>query len=238
MKRVSICIVILSLLSITYSVTIPAYTNKDEYLTKYGAIDWQELGSKKASERFHELRGEYLSNKYVFQDYGFTFLTLGISSLLLYRSGKFVSAPSSKMKISLVGFAAAVLTAGGYIGGLVLGFYRGAYPWWADSMAIPIVTVPFVAVVFIAWAALNLLAMNGRFEAGAPISFRQFKGSSYFYLLLLFLTALLVLLFVVAAYFWMVLPGVFWLYFYSSLWAGRNAANKSGEQGVSSGASV
>ena len=55
--------------------------------------------------------------------------------------------------------------------------------------------------------------MNGTFEAGVAISFRQIKGSNYFYLLLLIVTVLIVLLCVVEAYFWMVLPGVFWLYF-------------------------
>lgn len=238
MKRISIGIIILSVLSITYSFAISAYTNKDEYHEKYMTLDWQELGSRSASERFYELRKEYLSNKYRVQDYGFTFLILGVSSLLLFRKGKSITAPSSNAKIALVGFGAAVLTICGYVGDLFLEFYRGSYPWWADSMGIPLMGVPFIGFIFLGWAAINLLAMNGKFEPGAPISFRQIKGSNYFYLLLFVLTALIVLLCAIEAYFWMVLPGVFWLYFYSSLWAGRNTANKLSQQDAASGASA
>lgn len=227
MKRISIGIIILSLISIGYSFAISTYTNKDEYHEKYMALDWQELGSRNASEKFYELRDEYLSNKFRFQDYGFTFLILGVASLLLFRKGKSVSAPSSKAKIALVGFGAALLTTSGYVGGLFLEYYRGSYPWWADSMGIPLMGVPFFAFIFIGWAAVNLLAMNGKFEAGASISFRQIKGSNYFYLTLLVVTALIVCLCIAEAYFLMVLPGIIWLYFYASLWAGRYTANKS-----------
>jgi hypothetical protein len=227
MKRISIVIIVLSMLSIGYSFAISAYTNEDEFYEKYMALDWQELGSRNASERFYELRDEYLSNKYRFQDYGFTFLILGVASLFFFRRGTSINAPSSNEKISLLGFGAALLTTIGYIGGLFLEFYRGSYPWWADSMGIPLMGVPFFAFIFIGWAAVNLIAMNGKFEAGASISFRQIRGSNYFYLILLVVTALIVFLCIAEACFWMVLPGVIWLYFYASLWAGRYAANKS-----------
>lgn len=227
MKRISVSIIIISLLSIVYSFTISAYTNDDEYHERYMALDWQELGSQNASAKFYELRDRYLSRKYKFQDYGFTFLILGVVSLILYGKGKPVVAPSSKAKVALVGFGAAALTTCGYVGDLFLEFYRGSFPWWADSMGIPLMGVPFFAFIFIGWAALNLLAMNGKFKAGAVISFRQIEGLNYFYLLLFVVTALIVVLCAVEAYFWMVLPGVFWLYFYASLWAGRYTANKS-----------
>lgn len=236
MKRISIVIIILSLLSIGYSFAISAYTNEGEYHEKYMALDWQELGSRNASEKFYALRDQYLSNKYRLQDYGFTFLILGVALLLLFREGKPVTAPSSNAKIALVGFGAALLTTIGYIGDLFLEFYRGSYPWWADSMGIAIMGVPFLAFIFLGWAAVNLLAMNGKFEAGASISFRQIKGSNYFHLILLVVTALIVCLCMADAYFWMVLPGVVWLYFYASLWAGRYTVNKSMQPSASASA--
>lgn len=227
MKRISIGIIIFSLLSIGYSFAISAYTNENEYHEKYMEIDWQKLGSRNASERFYELRDQYLSNKYRFQDYGFTFLILGVASLLFFRKGKPVTAPSSNAKIAIVGFGAASLTTGGYVGDLFLEFFRGSYPWWADSIGIPLTGVPFLAFIFIGWSAVNMLALNGKFEAGSAISFHQIKGSNYFYLILFFITALVVFLCIADAYFWMILPGITWLYFYASLWAGRYTANKS-----------
>jgi hypothetical protein len=230
MKQISIGIIIFSLLSIGYSFLVSAYTDEDEYREKYMALDWQELGSRNASDKFYELRDEYLSPKYKIQDYGFTFLILGLATFIIFRKGRPFHAPSSNAKIALIGFVAAALTTGGYVGDLFLEFFRGSYPWWADSLGIPLMGVPLFALIFFGWAALNLLAMNGQFTAGAPISLESIRGSNYFYLILLVLTTLIVALCAIDAYFWMVLPGLFWLYFYASLWAGRYIANKSSQQ--------
>ena len=238
MKKISIAIIILSLLSITYSFFVSAYTDEEEYQQKYMAIDWQELGSRNASDQFYELRDVYLSPKYKFQDYGYTFLILGIAGFVFFRKDIPFNAPSSNAKVAAIGFGAATLTVGGYIGDLFLEFNRGSYPWWADSLGIPLMGFPVIAIIFLGWAALNLLAMNGQFRAGAPITFKHIKGSNYFYLILIFLTILIVGLCAIDAYFWMVLPGVFWLYFYGSLWAGRYTANKLSQQDAASSASA
>ncbi len=225
MKPISISIIIISILSIAYSFAVPAYTNEDKYQEMYMAIDVRELGSRIASDRFHENRDKFLTHKYLFQDYGATFLILGIASLLLFGANKPVTAPSSKLKIALVGFTAALFTVIGYVGDLFVEAFRGSFPWWADSLGIPLAGAPVLAFIFICWVILNLIAMRDPFKAGAPISFGKIRGSNYFYLLLLLATALIVMLCVAGAYFWMVLPGVLWLYFYASLWAGRYAAN-------------
>ena len=190
------------------------------------SLDWQELGSKAASKEFYELRDEYLSNKFKFQDYGFTFLILGGLSFFIFRRDKPLYSPSSKTGISMLGFGAALLTTACNVGDLFLEFYRGAYPWWADSMGIPLMGVPFLALIYLGWSALNLLGMNGNFIPGAVISFRKVKGSNYFYLFLIVVSILLTGICVAEAYFWMVLPGILWVYFYASLWAGRFTANK------------
>ncbi|WP_445359745.1 hypothetical protein ACJJIL_11515 [Microbulbifer sp. EKSA005] len=216
----------MSLLSIAYSFSIPAYTNEEEYHRKYMALDWQELGGRNASNQFYNLRNEYLSPKYRYQDYGFTFLILGIAVFTLFRKGELINAPSSKGRIALIGFCAATLTVGASVGDIFLEFYRGSYPWWADSIGIPLMSIPFLAIILFGWALLNLLAMNGKFKVGGIISFKKIKGSNYFYLFLLVITAVIVALCVAEAYFWMVLPSLLWLYFYASLWAGRYAVNK------------
>lgn len=240
MKQISISIIIFSLLSIAYSFTISAYTDEDEYRERYMALDWQELGISNASYKFYALRDEYLSPKYKVQDYGFTFLILGMATFICFRKGKFISAPSSNAKVALVGFGAAALTTGACIVDPFLEFYRGSYPWWVDSdyLGIRLKGVPALAFIFFGWAAVNLIAMNGQFIAGSQISFKRIKGSNYFYLFLLVVTLIIVALYTVVAHFWIVLPGVFWLYFYASLWAGRYTANKLSQQDAASGASA
>jgi hypothetical protein len=227
MRRVFAFVILISLMSIAYSFTVSAYIDEVEYTEKYMALDWEVLGSRNASDKFYELRSEYLTHKYSIQDYGLTFLLLGLGGLFLFKYGKFISTPSTKARISAIGFSAAILTTAAFVGDLFLEFYRGAFPWWADSLGIPLMGVPVMAVIFIAWAALNLLALSGSFTSGAAIDLSDFRGSNYFYLLLILATILVLLLCIVDGFFWLVIPGMLWLYFYMSLWAGRKAANQS-----------
>jgi hypothetical protein len=87
--------------------------------------------------------------------------------------------------------------------------------------------VPILALIVIGWSALNLLALSGNFSTGVTIDLIGFKSSNYFYLLLILVTLLVLLLCIVDGFFWLVIPGMLWVYFYLSLWAGRKAANQS-----------
>lgn len=227
MKKISSVITILSLLIICFSFTLSAYTNEEDFQEKYMAIDWQELGSRAASDEFYKLKDKYLSNKYKFQDYGFTFLIIGIAGLIVFRKGGEVYSPSSKSKVVLLGFGAAFLTVVAYVGDLFLEFFRNSYPWWADSLGIPLMGIPILAIAFFAWAALNMLALNGKFNAGVRIVLSRVKGSNYFYLTLIVLTLVVLLLCIIDGYFWLLLPSILWLYFYVSLWSGRYAASNA-----------
>lgn len=175
MKQTSIVIILVSLLSVIFSFTISAYTNEEEYNEKYWAIDRQELGSSNASAQFHKLRDEYLSYKYMLQDYALTFLILGLSAFVMLRKGNKLYAPSSNLKAALIGFSAALLTTGTYIGDLFLEYSRGAYPSWADSLGIPLIAVPFLAFILLGWAAINMLALKGKYQAGALLFPSQIK---------------------------------------------------------------
>lgn len=225
-KKISITVILLSILSILYSFTMSPYINEEEYQKGYAAINLNEIDSRTASNQFFKLRAQHLSKKYSFQNYGFTFLILGASVLFLFRKGLSVNAPSPKLKIAFVGFVAALLTVGGYIGDLFLEFYRGAFPVWADSLGIPLTGVPILTSMLLLWAALMSLTLIGKFEAGAQISFKQIRGLNYFYLLLFVISTVIVLLCVVDGFFWLVLPGILWLYFYASLWSGRSVPQK------------
>ena len=82
---------------------IPAYTNEDAYQEKYRSIDWQKTGSRAASDQFFSLRQEYLSNKYKIQDYGVTFLILGLAAFAIFKNGTPLRTPSSRPMVVLLG---------------------------------------------------------------------------------------------------------------------------------------
>ncbi|HIP47677.1 MAG TPA: hypothetical protein EYG92_01745 [Lutibacter sp.] len=190
-------------------------------------MDRIELGREESFEAFYALREKYLTNRFQYQNYGVTLLSLGIFLMFLTRKGwKNISSPNTNWKIFLLGFSAALLTTVGYIGDLFLEFARGSYPHWADSLGIPLAGVPVSFMIFFGWAAVNMLGMNGKFNAGVSISNMGYHNINWWYAILAFVTTLITSLCIYDGFFWLVLPGVLWLYFYLSIMAGRKAANK------------
>lgn len=228
MRKLSFGTVVLGILLISYSFTMSAYTNREEYKQKYFAIDRQELGSDIASARFHELRRQYLTPKYALQDHGATFLILGIVGVFLFKKGlPALIAPNSRIKIALLGLLAVILTVFGSVADLHLESFRGRYPAWADTLAIPLFTIIFITPILCGWVIINLLGASGTFVAGARIDLSHLKGSNYWFLTLMLITSLYILLCIVNGYPLMLLPSLLWLYFYTSIWVGRKAADKS-----------
>ncbi|MFK5895118.1 MAG: hypothetical protein QM504_18040 [Pseudomonadota bacterium] len=173
------------------------------------------------------MRDKYLTNKYRYQDYGVTFIILGVFIAVLMRSGwSGFSAPNAKWKISLLGYSAGILTGAGYIGDLFLESFRGSYPHWADSLGIPLMGVPIITFIFIGWAAIHMLGMSGKFESGVTISNMGLNGLNLWFSFVAVITALIVSLCIYDGFFWFVTPGLLWLYFYLSILAGRKIANK------------
>ena len=216
------------MLLISYSFTMSTYTNSEEYKQKRFAIDLQQLGSDVASARFHDLRRQYLTPKYGLQDHGATFLILVIVGVFLFKKGlPPLTAPNSKIKIALLGFLAIILTAFGSVADLFLESFRGSYPAWADTLAIPLFGIIFITPILCGWVLINLSGTSGTFVAGARIDLSHLKGSNYWFLTLMLITSLYILLCIVNGYPLMLLPSLMWLYFYTSIWAGRKAADKS-----------
>ena len=102
MKRISIGSIILSLLSIAYSLFISVYIDEEACRKKYMVPNWLEQSSRNASEKFYELRGECFSQKYMFQGYGINFLVLGLATLVFFGKGLPINAPSSNAKVALM----------------------------------------------------------------------------------------------------------------------------------------
>jgi hypothetical protein len=227
MKNIGYCMALLGLLIFAYSFALDAYTDAEAYNEAYLSIDREELGREASFEAFHKLRQEYLTNKFRYQDYGITFVSLGLFLIIVGRKGwSNVSSPNAKWKTVLLGFGAALLTTVGYVGNLFLEFFRGSFPHWADSLGIPLAGLPIMVIIFVSWAAVNMIGL-GKYAPSAPISNMGIRNINWWYGILSLLTALITLLCVCDGFFWLVLPGLLWLYFYLSVMAGRKAANNA-----------
>jgi hypothetical protein len=237
MKNTGFLLILVGLALLSYSFSMEPYSNEEEFYKLYMAIDREVLGREKSSETFHSLRDTYLTNKYRFMDYGITLASLGLFLCLFFWNGwNRFKAPDRNWKIALIGFGAAFCTTAAYVGDLFTEFFRGSYPHWADSLGIPLSGIPVLGAIFLVWATVNVIGMNGKFIANASISKMVLKKLNIWYTLLSVVTVLIAITFVLEGYFWLFIPSVLWLYFYLAILAGRNAANNTLNTDAASGA--
>ena len=182
-----------------------------------------EPSSQEASKQFHALRDGQLTNKYKVQDYSLTVFSIGLALLFFFMFGG-MSATSfrSKKKIIFLGIFSALITSFASYSSFMLDFNRGEFPWWVDSLGIPIFTQEIPLIIFLLiWATIHSRFVRGSFECGNPVLRLNVLKSNYWLSFIAFLSLLLLIDSTVRGSFMMVIPGVLWIYFYLSLAAER-----------------
>jgi hypothetical protein len=221
LKKIGVIALTIGIIIGAYSLTLNPYSNEQEFNEKYMALN----GAKDASEKFFNLRDEYLTPKFELENYAITFCIIGIIIFLIgLKKSKIFRVPS-KNKIFLIGMFAALLTVVGYVGDLFLETYRESAPIWADSIGIPLMGVPYQLIIFLIWAGINSLGLLGKFKTGVDIFPIKFENLNYWYAFISVITIVITLLLIASAYFWQIIPGLLWLYFYLSILSGRRVIN-------------
>lgn len=214
-------ILIIGIVLIIKSISYQRYTNEKVYQDKYMEL----TGEKGDSEKFYKLREEYLTPKYDLENYGITSIILGFGVLTVSLIGlNRLKTPSKKIWIVIVGIIAALLTNVGYVGDLFLEMYRDSYPHWADSLGIPLMGVPFLILISLGWVGVNLIGIKGDFSTGVLIFPFKLDRLNLWYAIILVLTIILTVWMIKDGYFWQVLSGFLWIYFYSSIMIGIRQA--------------
>ena len=216
--RNSAIILILSGLSLLgFSWPLEPYANQKAYEPAYYALEGEHK-----SQQFHELRALYLTKKHTLENYGLTLIILGVFSLLLFFKGwNNFKIPKNKLSIAIIGISAVIVTAFGYVAELFLESSRGTFPHWADSIGIPLASVPIMVVLLCAWFALNLMGLLKPFKTGGLVKCLKMNNINYWFLFILSITVLLTLILIFRGYFWMVTAGILWSYYYLCLLVGR-----------------
>ena len=213
---------LIGILLISYSLTLEKFTNETAYNERYLAID-SSLST--ASTEFAALRDEYLTPKFMVENYGFTTLILGVIILIMSTMGyERVKTPSNRIWLVSVGVFSSVLICLAYVGDLFLEMYRGSYPHWADSLGIPLMSVPFILFIFLIWTGIILIWIKSPFISGVALLPLNLRKSDKFLLIVLFLTILILVYLLVIGSFWMIMPCASWIYFYMSIIQGKNQA--------------
>lgn len=208
------------------STTYERYTNSEEYNTKYLRLSDDENRSLK----FQELRKEYLTPKFKLEDYGITLSLLSIPCFVISAIGICkLRTLNSKGSIISVGILAALLTNIGYVGELFLEMGRESFPHWSDSLAIPLMGVPFLFMVSLLWVVVNLLGIKGNFKTSVLIFPFRFDKLNYWYSSIIILTMVLLSWEAIGGKYWWILPNLFWLYFYFNILLGIRQTKKEEE---------
>lgn len=205
-----------------YSLNLPAYKDEDFYHSQYMSIAF-DPSPKEASKQFHILRDSQLTSKYKVQDYSLTVFSIGLVLLFFLKAGGTnITSFNSKKKIFFLGVFSALITSCGFFSSLMLDYHRGEFPWWADSLGIPIFTqdVPMF-LALLGWAIIHSLFVSGKFECGKTVFKLGVLKSNYWLSFITVISLLFLLASIVYGSFTMVIPGCLWIYFYLSLAAGR-----------------
>ena len=203
---------------LTYSTTLQPYTDKEEFYEKMSSL----MDEENKSQKHHELRDFYLTPKYTLENYGLIAVILGLYTLVLIpKNWQNFQSPRSKWIIGVIGLLAVLLTIGGYVGDLFLEATRDRYPPWADSLGIPLMSVPFLFWSFLGWFAVNLIGLKNPFRTSVSMQEFKIRSTNYWYLALIVLTAIITLMLMYEGDFWWTAAGIMWIYFYLSLLLGR-----------------
>lgn len=202
-----------------YASSIAPYKDEALFMERYMAL------SSGQSTEYSKLRDEMLTPKFQLQDYGGTLIAVAVGVFLFSRRG-WQNLKSPKSRATLLGlvFSVPFLTIGAYVFDLFLGFARGEFPHWADSMGIPLMGTPVLLVVLLAWSGAHLAFLRGTYQA-TLLSQAASRKANWWLLFVAALTVVLVALCASFGQYWYAVPGVAWLYFYLSLAAARRATS-------------
>ncbi len=216
-KITGIILLVLGIFLLVHSISYKVYTDESAYKTEYLKLN----GGNGDSEKFYKLKETYLTPKYKLEDYGITFIILGLVIVTVSLIGlKKLKTPNKKIWIIITGIFAALLTNTAYVGDLFLEMYRDGFPHWADSLGIPLMGVPFLIFLALTWVAINSIGMRNDFKSAVLIFPMSLDKQNIWYLIILFLTIAFTLFAIIDGYFWQVLPGFLWIYFYMSIMVG------------------
>jgi hypothetical protein len=152
-------------------------------------------------------------------------VALSIGVLLVSRKGwRHLKSPKSRAALFWFGFAAPFLTVGAYAFDLLQGFARGEFPHWADSMAIPLMGVPVLLLLLLAWSGAHLAFLRGPYHSEL-LSHALSRQANWWLLAVAAITAVLAALSAVVGQYWYAIPGFVWLYVYISLAASRRSTH-------------
>jgi hypothetical protein len=206
---------IVGMAMLVYALTLPAYTDEKAFQLRYGEM---KAGDSPA---FYALREEMLTPKYKIQDYGMCVVLLS-SVLALRRRVWQMATPRTAIPFIASALLAPVLASAAFVFDLFQGQYRGEFPHWADSMGIPMMGLPILFLICLAWSLTHLTFLIGVRRNVVPLRNAFSRTSNPWLLLVATVTLVLIGLLLAEGTYWYALPCIVWLYLYLAIAAARH----------------
>ena len=217
-KTIGILLLIVGFGLIGYALPLEPYTDKDAFYEEMYALYEHE----NKSQAYFELRESYLTPKYTLENYALIAITLGLYILILIpKNWRDFKTPKSKIAMVSIGVLAVLFSIVSYVGSLYLDAIRDAFPPWADSLGIPLMSAPFLFCLFSGWFAINLIGLIAPFRTAVSITEFRFKKANYWYLALIGISVFFLFYCIYYNDFWGTATNMMWIYFYLSLFLGR-----------------
>lgn len=182
--RAAVIFGVLGALLVSAALSIPPFRNIERFHAESMnlAEEVQALASGASahpiSERYWKLREAHLTNRFDFEDRGLTLLELSLLFVLIRFIGKRdswsalteVRLPRKRWPLYLLGASAAIAAPVAFVLDLLQEFEREAYPSWADSLGIPLMSVPPIFLISGALSAFISLSVLPGYSFGARVA--------------------------------------------------------------------
>lgn len=202
-----------------YSWQMPLYKNGEAYRQCYQAISET---SDAAFTQFDECRDKFLGPRIYLQKYSAVAAILILFAILFFvLGGKSIKALKSRWFISAIGMGAAVIGAISAYPALLYEMENESYPWWADSISIPMGGIVVTMLVYLVVAGFNFLFLQRARDPRGPLFRIDLRWDHKFLLLELLFSLILILDLARIGNFIEMTPMILWVVFFAAILAYR-----------------
>ncbi len=221
LEKSLLTIVIIGISTVVFSLFLKPFKDYELFQKEYIKLG-SSLNPNKTT-LFFELREEYLTVKYYLFDYGMTAVVLSLFLLFTVTKNRGLKTYSKKSSIFLLGLISFLVEVCAMYVHLFIDFSRESFPYWADTIAIPMFYLGIFSIWLLLYFLLNIIGLFLKFKTGVSIKdyTLSFKNFSYWYGFQLVITLFVLILSVYEGMFMSVLGVLLWFSFFYSMFVGK-----------------
>lgn len=219
MKFAACALLLAGAAMLAWSFTLAPYTDHAAFLRQSMAL------TSSQSAAYHALRDAMLTPRFALHDYGITLIAAALLALVLLRKGVAgITTPNSGGLFLAIAIGVPLLTTGAYLFDLFQSMDRAELPQWADSLGIPVMAAPGIAMLLLVWSLGYLTFLRGSYWPRVPLVLGLSPDADRWLRALAFIGLAGTLFACACGQYWYAIGNAGWVYFHLSLGAMRRVA--------------